>query len=66
MLKGARRTIEQHRPVFLIEKGARAEIAAFLASFGYRPFNYDSERDRLVPFSTSGVNTFYIPDHKIS
>ncbi|MGA8593279.1 MAG: FkbM family methyltransferase [Bryobacteraceae bacterium] len=66
VLKGARRTIEQHRPVFLIEKGARAEIAAFLASFGYRPFNYDSERDRLVPFSTSGVNTFYIPDHKIS
>jgi FkbM family methyltransferase len=62
VLKGGRRTIERHRPVFLIEEGARPDIAAFLSGFGYRPFNYDSEADMLLPSSAGGVNTFYIPD----
>lgn len=58
VLQGARMTIQESKPILLIETPGQAEIS-FLSSFGYEPFIY--RRPRLVK-GTRGLNVFFLSE----
>lgn len=68
VLRGMTGTLAGRRPLFLIESGRHdADAAAFLAQYGYRPYFYSPDEDRLVPAGSDGggphvINTFYVAD----
>jgi FkbM family methyltransferase len=64
-LEGARETIEQCSPAFLIEMLTNAEaIADLLRRYGYQAYAYDWRRDRFAPAGEAGApasrNTFFL------
>lgn len=64
-LEGARETIAQRLPAFLIEMLTNADaIDAFLRKYGYQAYSYDWRRDRFALASDAGApksrNTFFL------
>lgn len=56
-LRGARRTLEQHRPALLVES-PKAATADFLGELGYSPFGYTG--GVFQPGVKHGLNTFFL------
>ncbi len=63
VLRGGQRTIEEYRPVFIIENDRDMLPAQFLKGLGYRLVGY--EGGKLTPDEVSYRNTLYIPDEKL-
>jgi FkbM family methyltransferase len=64
VLAGLTRTIERHRPVFLIEDAddVHEPVGRFFADRGYRTLEYRPAEDRFrPPADRSARNLFYIP-----
>ena len=64
VLAGLTRTIERHRPVFLIEDAddVHDAVGRFFAVRGYRTLQYSHAEDRFQPpTDRSARNLFYIP-----
>lgn len=61
-LRGLARTLEEHRPVILVERTeARDQIAAFLAPLGYRCAVYVAAEDRFAPYAgQEQQNVFFL------
>ncbi len=63
VLKGARRTIERSRPIFLIETPNLQQEVAFLKQFNYELFAFDGrafKRGKLGP-----LNSFMLPRERL-
>lgn len=62
-LRGLARTLEEHRPVILVERTeALDEIAAFLAPLGYRCAVYVASEDRFAAYAgQEEQNVFFLP-----
>ena len=56
VLEGARKTIEKHRPVLLIETPSE-KVTNLLESLGYKPYYY--ENTKLTP-GRGALNTYYL------
>jgi FkbM family methyltransferase len=64
VLAGLTRTIERHRPVFLIEDADDVHdlVGRFFAARGYRTLEYRAAEDKFrAPIDRSARNLFYIP-----
>lgn len=64
VLAGLSRTIERHRPVFLIEDAddVHDSVGRFFAARGYRTLEYNPAEDTFrPPVDRSARNLFYIP-----
>jgi len=59
VLLGAKRTIDEARPVLLIETPGKPEVE-FLSFYGYTPYVYTGSR--LVP-GVGGLNVFFFSQH---
>lgn len=68
VLRGARATLERHRPVVLVETWAGGtEIRAHLAALHYRVYRFDLGRRRLVEYPPSWAgqaNFIAVPDER--
>jgi FkbM family methyltransferase len=62
VLRGLHRTLDEYRPVLLVEKSSGAEaVRAYLAELGYRPFVYDAANDVFDPdLSQESLNLFFL------
>ena len=64
-LKGLARTIEHHRPSFLIECNLEGDsIFKAMHNLEYKPYTYDRARNRLDPATQplmKGRNVFFVP-----
>ena len=64
-LAGMVETLKKFWPLCMFESNSRnGEIIAAFAALGYRPFAYDPERKRLVPYPAPPIepcNIFYVP-----
>lgn len=58
VLEGARKTIQKHRPVLLIETPSE-KVTTLLQGFGYKPYYY--ENNKLAP-GRGTLNTYYLQD----
>jgi FkbM family methyltransferase len=61
VLEGARETLQEARPILLIEGGAKTSITSYLRGFDYVPFSYNAIPDELCPSQEASLNTFFIP-----
>jgi FkbM family methyltransferase len=65
VLEGARETLQQARPIILIERGAKAAIMNYLRRFDYSAFSYDADGDELCPYQKASLNTFFVPNRSL-
>ncbi len=67
-LRGLKKTIEQHRPVFLIECNLDGHnIISYMMQLKYKPYLYDRESHHLLEADetlelSNGRNVFFIPE----
>jgi len=60
VMRGLRETIAEFHPALLVENSDWHGVTAILDQLGYRPFRYDPEGHKLIPFSGTTANTFYL------
>ena len=65
VIRGARATIEEHRPALLVERSpAIAQVAGDLADFGYAPYLFDPRTNTFSPLGEGSepLNVFFLTD----
>jgi hypothetical protein len=59
-------TLRRAQPLCMLEHNSQTDaVIAYLATLGYRPFHYDPQAGKLVPYPApvAATNVFYVPPY---